>query len=132
MSKVRKSITLTRDVLRGIKTTLWGGTDGIKKVEETFKSGIAGADVIIGTSHALEDFACNDPVCGTLDVIGSISSAVGLVLGNIPSTKRYTKITGSVTVCCRSVRYYCRTHGTYWGCAVVIKDGVIQRFKIPR
>ena len=48
------------------------------------KTGLSG-DVGIFTSHALEDFACKDYVCSTFDVGGSLSSAVGLFLGNIPA-----------------------------------------------
>ena len=44
-------------------------------------------------------------VCTTLNIIVSVSSAVGLVLENIPMTKKYTTITGSVTIGCRSIRY---------------------------
>lgn len=46
--------------------------------------------------------------CGIIDVIGSVSSTVSLVLGNIPATKHLTLITGSVIVKCCSVRYYCK------------------------
>ena len=47
----------------------------------------------------LKDFRCNDPICGTLDIIGSVYSAVGLaVIGHISSTKSLTTIIGSVTV----------------------------------
>lgn len=35
-----------------------------------------GADLTIGISHALEDFKCNDVVCGSLEVIGSVSSVL--------------------------------------------------------
>ena len=93
------------------------------------KTGISGADVVIGTSHALEDFGCNDVVCGTIDVVGSVSSVVGLVLGNIPATKHLTFITGSVTVGCRSVRYYCKKYGTFWGCTVAAGQGVKEAIK---
>lgn len=79
------------------------------------KTDLSGADVIIGTSPAIEDFGCNDVVCGTLDLIRSVSRAVGIVLGNIPSTKHLTFITGSVNVDCRTVRYYCKKYGTFWG-----------------
>jgi hypothetical protein len=80
--------------------------------------------VVIGTSHALEDFTCNDVVCGTLDVVGSVSSAVGLILSNIPATKHLTFVTGSVTVGCRSIRYYCKNYGTFWGCTVAAGQGI--------
>ena len=109
-----KMVGATYDVLRGLNATVWGGIDGAEKVGKIVKTGISGADVVIGTSHALEDFACNDVVCGAIDVVGSVSSAVGLVLGNIPATKHLTFITGSVTVGCRSVRYYCKKYGTFW------------------
>ena len=130
-----KVVKLTYDILRGINSTIWGGKDGIEKVEKTVKSGLAGADVVIGTSHALEDFACNDPICGTLDVLGSVSSAVGLVIGNIPRTKHLTVVTGSVTISCRSIRYYCKKYGTYWGCLASVGEGVkhtVRRFTIPK
>ena len=93
------------------------------------KTGISGADVGIGGSHAFEDFACNDYVCFSLDVIGSVSSAVGIVVGNLPNTKHLTVITGSVTVGCRSVRYYCKRYGTVWGCTVAATKGVTGALK---
>lgn len=121
--------TTMLDILTGINATVWGGVEGADKVGKIMKTGISGADVVIGTSHALEDFGCNDYVCGSLDVIGSVSSAVGLVLGNIPSTKSLTFITGSVTVGCRSVRYYCKNYGTFWGCTVAAGQGIKEGVK---
>ena len=120
----KNSLKATYDILRGVNANVWGGVEGADKVGKIVKSGLSGADVVIGTSHALEDFSCNDPVCGTLDVIGSISSAVGLVVGNIPSTKSLTIITGSITVGCRTVRYYCKNYGTFWGCTVAAGQGI--------
>ena len=125
-SKVAKTVY---DILRGVNETVWGGAEGAKKVGTIVKSGLSGADVAIGTSHALEDFGCNDYVCGSLDVIGSVSSAVGLVIGNIPSTKHLTVVTGSVTVGCRSIRYYCKKYGTFWGCTVAAGQGVKEAVK---
>lgn len=119
-----KFVTVTYDILRGINATVWGGVSGAEKVSQIVKTGVSGADVVIGTSHALEDLACNDYVCGSLDVIGSVSSAVGLVLGNIPATKHLTLVTGSVTIGCRSVRYYCKNYGTFWGCTVAAGQGI--------
>jgi hypothetical protein len=124
-----KIVGVSYDILRGINTNLWGGVSEADKVGKIVKTGLSGADVIIGTSHALEDFGCNDYVCASLDVIGSVSSAVGLVLGNIPSTKSLTLITGSVTVGCRSVRYYCKRYGTFWGCTVAAGQGVKEAIK---
>lgn len=119
----------TYDILRGVNATVWGGVEGAEKVGKIVKTGISGADVVIGTSHALEDFGCNDYVCGSLDVIASVSSAVGLVVGNIPSTKSLTVITGSVTVGCRSVRFYCKKYGTFWGCTVAAGQGLKEAVK---
>lgn len=116
--KVGETFQLTNDILRGINATVWGGVDGAEKVGTAVKTGISGADVIIGTSHALEDFSCKDPICGTIDVIGSLSSSLGLILARIPVTKKYTTYTTSVTICCRTVRFYCKNYGTYWGCTV--------------
>ena len=119
-----KMAVVTYDILRALNATLWGGVEGAQKVSKIVKTGFSGADVVIGTSHALEDFSCNDPVCGTLDVIGSVSSAVGIILGNIPATKGLTVITGSVTIGCRTVRYYCKNYGTFWGCSVAATAGI--------
>jgi hypothetical protein len=124
-----KIVVVTYDILRAINASLWGGVAGAEKVGKIVKTGISGADVVIGTSHALEDFGCQDYVCGTLDVIGSVSSAVGLVLGNIPETKHLTVITGSVTVGCRSVRFYCKRYGTFWGCTVAAGHGIKEAIK---
>ena len=122
-------VRATYDILRGVNATIWGGVEGAEKVGKIVKTGLSGADVVIGTSHALEDFGCSDYVCGSLDVIGSVSSAVGLVVGNIPSSKHLTVITGSVTVGCRSVRYYCKKYGTFWGCTVAAGQGIKEAIK---
>lgn len=119
----------TKDIMLGINARVWGGVEEANKVSRIIKGGISGADAIIGTSHALEDLACKDYVCASIDVLGSLSSTVGLVLGNIPSTRTYTSITGSVTVGCRCVRYYCKTYGTVWGCAAVVGEAVKQSMK---
>ncbi len=124
-----KILRVTHDILRGVNATVWGGVEGAEKVGKIVKTGVSGADVVLGTSHALEDFACNDVVCGTIDIVGSVSTAVGLVLGNIPSTKHLTFITGSVTVGCRCVRYYCKQYGTFWGCTVAAVHGVKEAIK---
>ena len=119
-----KIIGVSYDMLRGINATVWGGVENAEKVGKIVKTGLSTADVVIGTSHALEDFTCNDVVCGTLDVVGSVSSTVGLILGNIPATKHLTFVTGSVTVGCRSIRYYCKNYGTFWGCTVAAGQGI--------
>jgi hypothetical protein len=124
-----KIVSVSYDILRGVNTTIWGGVDKAEKVGKIVKTGISGADVVIGTSHAFEDFACNDIVCGSIDVIGTISSAVGLVLGNIPATKHLTFVTGSITVGCRSVRYYCKNYGTFWSCGASATEGVKMAVK---
>lgn len=124
-----KIAACTLDILKGVNATVWGGVEGAEKVGKIVKTGISGADIVIGTSHALEDFSCNDYVCGSLDVMGSVSSAVGLVLGNIPATKSLTSITGSVTVGCRSIRYYCKRYGTFWGCTVATGAGIKETVK---
>jgi len=121
---MKEMYSLTKDILKGVNATVWGGVEESAKISQAVKTGISGADVVIGTSHALEDFHCGDPVCGTLDVIGSVSSAIGLVLGNIPATKPFTGVTLSITVGCRSVRYYCKNYGTFWGCAVAAGQGI--------
>jgi hypothetical protein len=124
-----KIVRVTYDILRGVNATVWGGTEGTNKVGKIVKTGISGADVVIGTSHALEDFGCNDIVCGTIDVVGSVSSTVGLVVGNIPATKHLTIITGSITVGCRSIRYYCKKYGTFWGCSIATGQGIKKAIK---
>lgn len=72
----------------------------VEKGGKIVKTGMYGADVIIGISHALEDY-----ICESLDVIASVSSLIGLIVGNIPATKQFTFITGSVTIGCKSIRY---------------------------
>ena len=124
-----KIVGTAYDIARGVNATVWGGVEEAEKVGRIVKTGLSGADSIIGVSHALEDFGCNDVVCGTIDVVGSVSSAVGLILGNIPSTKHLTFITGSVTIGCRSVRYYCKKYGTFWGCTVAASQGVKEAIK---
>lgn len=120
-SKIIKS---TLDILRGVNATVWGSVESAEKVGTIVKTGVSGADIIIGTSHAIEDVTCQDYVCATLDIIGSVSTTVGLVIGNIPATKELTTITGSITVCCRTVRYYCKNYGTVWGCTIAAGQGI--------
>ena len=121
---IKEIAVTTKDILKGVNATVWGGAEEAKKVSDIVKGGLSGADVIIGTSHAIEDFGCKDFICGSLDVIGSISSGAGLILGNIPQTRYLTRITGTITVTCRGVRYYCKKYGTAWGCILATGEGV--------
>ena len=104
---------MTYDILWGTNATVCGGVEEANKVGKIVKTSFSAADVIIGTSYALEDFGCQYYVCRSLDVIRSVSSTVSLVLENIPVTKHLTLITNSVTLGCRSVRYYCKNYGTF-------------------
>lgn len=115
---VKDSVVLTKDILRGINQTVWGGADEAKKVSSIVKTGLSGTDAIVGVSHAIEDFACQDHICFTLDCIGSLSSTTGIILGNIPSTKPLTVVTGSITFTCRAVRYICKRYGLAWSCTL--------------
>ena len=63
-------------------------------------------------------------------MIGSLSSAVGMVLGNIPTAKDLTVGTGSVTLGCCSVRYYCKQDGTFWGYTVAAGQGIKRAVKL--
>jgi hypothetical protein len=112
-----KIAAVTYDTLKGLNATIWD-VEGAEKTNRILKTGLSATDVVIGSSHALEDFACNDLVCTSFDVVGSVSTAIGMFLGNFPSTKHLTIVTGSVTVCCRSVRLYCKNYGTFWECTV--------------
>jgi len=93
------------------------------------KTCIYGTDVIIGKSHALEDIACNGPVCATMDVIESLSNILVFILACIHATKKYTTYTTSVLICCRSVRFYCKHYGTYWRCTVAAVSAVKEATK---
>jgi hypothetical protein len=124
-----KIAELSIDILTGVNATVWGGIKEAEKVGKIVKTGLSGTDIVIGTSHALEDIACDDFICATIDIIGSVSTSIGLVLGNIPATKHLTVITGSVTVSCRSIRYYCKHHGTFWGCTVAAGHGAKNAIK---
>jgi len=114
---VRQTIKLINGILRGINTTIWGGVEGAEKVGTAVKTGISGADVVIGTSYALEDFACNDPICVTIDVIGSLSSSLGLILAHIPVTKNTLLIPLQFPFVAVQF-FYCKNYGTYWGYTV--------------
>jgi hypothetical protein len=127
---VRECFELTRDILRGVNSTIWGGAEGVEKASQIIKTSLTGSDAIIGTSWALEDLQCQDYVCCTLDIIGSTSSTIGLVLGNIPETKKYTKVTTSITGVCRVVRVYCKNYGTFWGCTAAGVEGILTGAKI--
>ena len=124
-----KLMKVTYDTMRALNSTIWGEVSEAEKVGQIVKTELPGADVIVGTSHIIYDLACNGCVYCSLDIIGSISSAVGLVIGNIPSTKPLTVITGSVTVGCRAVRYYCKNYGTFWGCTVAAGQGIKETVK---
>jgi len=82
----------------------------------------------------LEDLSCQDYVCTRLDIVDSLSTTVGLVLGNIPNTKHLTLVTGSVTLGCRSVRFYCKKYGIFWGCTVAAGQGIkeVVKFTVKR
>lgn len=45
------------------------------------QTGVSKANVVIDTSHTIEDFGSNDCASLSLDAIGSVSSSIGSVLG---------------------------------------------------
>ena len=113
-----KLIGASYDILKSVNTTVWGGAQEVKKVETIVKTGLSAADVVVEVSHVLEDLFRDDSMCATIDIVGSVSSSMVLMLGNIPNTKHFTIVTGSITSGCRSVRYYCKNYGIFWGCTV--------------
>ncbi len=114
-----------------------GGGEEAEKVGKIVKTGASAADTVIGVDLALKDCAKNDYFCTALDIIGTLASATGMVLGNIPKTKGLTTYTGSITVCYRTVRIYCQKYGTFWGCtaatAGLVKEGAQNfiKYKVP-
>jgi hypothetical protein len=128
----RKIGKATYDILRGTNATVWGGLESAEKVGKIAKTGLSGADAIIGLDLALKDCARGDYFSTTLDRIGSLSTVTGLVLGNILATKAYTFWTGLVTVCCRTLRGYCQKYRTFWGCTAAGGEGVRKfvKFKV--
>lgn len=74
---------ITYNILLEVNAKVWGGVEGVEKAGKVVKTGLSGADVIIGTSHAFEDFGCNDIVCLSLNIIGGVASTVGLIIGII-------------------------------------------------
>ena len=115
---VGKIISGTYDIIRDLNAAICGGVEFSREVGTIVKTDLSGTDTVIGVSHALEDFSCNDHICGNLDVVRCVSSAVGMVLSNTLVTKHFTVVTGSVTFGCRTVRYYCKHYGILWGCTV--------------
>ena len=77
----RKIAGATYDILRGINATVWGGTEEAAKVGRIVKGGLSGTDIVLGANFAVEDFQCNDMFCGTLDVVGCLSTTVGINCG---------------------------------------------------
>lgn len=69
-SKIGAEILKTNlDILKGINATVWGEVEEADKVGKIVKTALSGSDVVIGTSHALEDLSCKDYVCATLDIV---------------------------------------------------------------
>ena len=132
---IKESAILTKDILRGFNQTVWGGAEGAEKVSSIVKTGLSGTDAIVGVSHAIEDFACQDHICFTLDCIGSASTTTGIILGNIPATKSLTVVTGSITFTCRAVRYICKRYGLAWSCTIActgVRTGSLYLVKKSR
>jgi hypothetical protein len=101
--------------------TVWGVLKRPKKLE----SGLTIADIGVGTSHTLEDLACQDYFCTTMDIIATVSTAVGAYLGNHPDPKnrKLTRLTGSITTRARAIKWYCKNYVTFWGCTVALTNG---------
>ena len=51
-----KIVSVLYDILRGVNVTIWGGVQEAKKVGKIVKTGLSGADIVIRTNHAFEDF----------------------------------------------------------------------------
>lgn len=99
----------------------------LQSLNQGFRSLIL--DTIVEIRHALENITCVDRVCATIDLLGSVSSALCIVIENISATKHFTVITNSVTVCYRLVRYYLNNYGKIWGCAISATEGVKETLR---
>ena len=54
---ISKFFKVSYDIARGVNATIWGGVEGVDKTVKIVKTGLSGADIVIGTSHAkLWDF----------------------------------------------------------------------------
>ena len=45
----------TQDVFKGVNANIWDGVEGVEKASKIIKTGLSGADVVIGASHTIED-----------------------------------------------------------------------------
>lgn len=102
----KATLDILKDILKGVKATV------LVQVS------------LLLTFWLLKDFTCKDYICGTLDIIGSVSSLVGIILVNLPATKPLTYYTFG----CRLVRYRCKYLGGFWGCKSVIEHGIKESF----
>ena len=83
----RKITKTTYDILRGANATIWGGGESAEKVEKITKTRLSAVDALIGLDLALKDCTRGDYFCATIHLIGALSTATGMVFGNIPATK---------------------------------------------
>lgn len=112
------------DILKDGNYNVWGGVEVPQKVRTIVKTSLSEADLVIRTSHALDDFAFNDKVCWTLDIVRYGSSGISRVLGKIPAIKKLTIVTGSGTLGYRAIRVYWKRYGLFCGCTVAAGEGV--------
>jgi hypothetical protein len=83
-------------------------------------------DTILEVAFAVENFACNDYVWFVFDILESVSSSTGIILGNIPSTKTSTVSTVAITVMWRSFRLYYKNVGGFFHCVTAVGHGIKQ------
>ena len=90
-------------MIRGLKIikTIYDLLKGIKRY---LKTSMSAADIVIVTSHGLEDFTFNDVVYDNLDIVCSFPNAISILPGNIPAAKYLTVISGHIIILFHSVR----------------------------
>lgn len=112
-----------RDMLINGNTTVaniaTGSTKALDAAEATHKTVVTttgGMGAAKGTVDMIEDLACQDYVCFTVDTIGVCADVITCCTSFLPGLNVTSVVTIPISMSCKTFRWCCKRAGLPFGC----------------
>ena len=122
--KIRKRLSSTK--LKMLEASKWAAGNSsvlMQKLAQTVDiaattgaASISTRNAAVDVAHALEDYACKDYPCMTLDGIAATCDGVAAVVSFIPGCTKIFAITTASSCFCRTLRNKCKEAKGLVGC----------------
>jgi integral membrane sensor domain MASE1 len=118
-AKIKNGLATTTDILSQLNTTVHGSAEAATASMNTLKAIGAATMASKGVTDCIISYKCNDMICFTVSVVGTVADLSGLIGGNLLPTQTavpFTRCTTSVSSFAKGFVHYCRTGNITFSC----------------